>query len=137
MVWSPLAGGLLSGKYGPGAPGDTEAGSRRANFDFPPVDRDKAWACVAAMRPIAEKHGVSVAGVALAWLLAKPQVMSVIVGAKTLVQLDQNLAAVDIALDGDDLAALEAAAALAPEYPGWMVNGQNHGRPPAPFTSER
>jgi aryl-alcohol dehydrogenase-like predicted oxidoreductase len=70
MVWSPLAGGLLSGKYGPGAPGNGEG--RRASFDFPPVDKDKAWACVAVMREIAEKHGVSVATVALAYVLAKP-----------------------------------------------------------------
>lgn len=70
MVWSPLAGGLLSGKYGPGAPGNGEG--RRAGFDFPPVDKDRAWACVAAMREVAEKHGASVATVALAWILAKP-----------------------------------------------------------------
>ena len=80
MVWSPLAGGLLSGKYGPGAPGNGEG--RRASFDFPPVDKDRAWACVAVMREIAEKHGVSVATVALAYVLAKPFVTSVIIGAK-------------------------------------------------------
>ena len=81
MVWSPLAGGLLSGKFGPGANGPE--GARRASFDFPPVDQDRAWACVAAMREVAAAHGVSVARVALAWLLAKPHVTSVIIGAKT------------------------------------------------------
>ena len=70
MVWSPLAGGLLSGKYGPGAPCNGEG--RRASFDFPPVDKDKAWACVAVMREMAEKHGSNVATVALAYVLAKP-----------------------------------------------------------------
>ena len=74
MVWSPLAGGLLSGKFGPGAPAPEDA--RRANFDFPPVNLERAWACVAAMREIGAAHGVSVARVALAWLLAKPHVMS-------------------------------------------------------------
>ena len=59
MVWSRMAGGLLSGKYGPGAPGNGEG--RRATFDFPPVNKDRAWAGVAVMREIAEKHGVSVA----------------------------------------------------------------------------
>ena len=93
MVWSPLAGGLLSGKFGPGSAAPNDA--RRANFDFPPVDKDRAWACIAAMREIGEAHGVSVARVALAWLLAKPQVMSVIIGAKTVEQLDDNLAAVE------------------------------------------
>ena len=102
MVWSPLAGGLLSGKYGPGAPGNGDG--RRASFDFPPVDKDRAWACVAAMREIAEKHGVSVATVALAWMLAKPFVMSIIIGASRMEQLDHNLAAADLTLDADEMA---------------------------------
>src|SRR4029077_8496286 len=102
MVWSPLAGGLLSGKYGPGAPGNGEG--RRANFDFPPVNKDRAWACVAAMREVAGKHDVSVAEVALAWVLAKPFVTSIIIGAKRIEQLDQNLAAVNLKLDADDMA---------------------------------
>ena len=91
MVWSPLAGGLLSGKYG--RDGQAEAGSRRVAFDFPPVDRERAFACVDAMRAIAEQHGVSVAQVALAWLLHQPHVTSVIVGAKRLDQLDDNIGA--------------------------------------------
>ena len=64
MVWSPLAGGLLSGKFGPGSNGPE--GSRRASFDFPPVNRERAWACVAEMREVAAAHDVSVARVALA-----------------------------------------------------------------------
>ncbi|MBV9508716.1 MAG: aldo/keto reductase, partial [Caulobacteraceae bacterium] len=80
MVWSPLAGGLLSGKYGPDV--QTPADARRVSFDFPPVDKERAWACVAAMRKVGEAHGVSVARVALAYVLAKPFVMSVIIGAK-------------------------------------------------------
>ena len=94
MVWSPLAGGLLSGKFG--REGKGPEGARRTTFDFPPVDKDRAWACVEAMREVGEAHGVSVARVALAWLLAKPHVMSVIIGAKTVEQLDDNLAAAEL-----------------------------------------
>ncbi|MFA1626633.1 aldo/keto reductase [Rhizobium mongolense] len=131
MVWSPLAGGLLSGKFGPGAPGNGEG--RRANFDFPPVDKDKAWACVAVMREIAEKHGSNVAAVALAYVLAKPFVTSVIIGAKRIDQLDQNLAAVKLKLDAGDMQKLDEVSALAPEYPGWMLARQGAARRPEPF----
>jgi aryl-alcohol dehydrogenase-like predicted oxidoreductase len=131
MVWSPLAGGLLSGKYGPGSNGPE--GARRTNFDFPPVDRDRAWACVAAMREIGDAHGVSVARVALAWLLAKPAVMSIIIGAKTVAQLDDNLAVTSLALTADEIAKLDAVSALPAEYPGWMLQFQGGGRIPAPF----
>ncbi|MBO9193178.1 aldo/keto reductase [Rhizobium sp. 16-449-1b] len=131
MVWSPLAGGLLSGRYGPGAPGNGEG--RRAAFDFPPVDKDRAWACVAVMREIAEKHGASVATVALAYVLAKPFVTTVIIGAKRIEQLDQNLAAVKLKLDADDLKKLDEVSELAPEYPGWMLARQGAGRRPTPF----
>ncbi|MGO4437696.1 aldo/keto reductase [Rhizobium sp. RAF56] len=131
MVWSPLAGGLLSGKYGPGAPGNGEG--RRASFDFPPVDKDRGWACVAAMREVASKHGASVAEVALAWILAKPFVTSVIIGAKRIDQLDQNLAAVKLRLDAEDMAKLDDVSALPPEYPGWMLSRQGTARRPEPF----
>jgi aryl-alcohol dehydrogenase-like predicted oxidoreductase len=131
MVWSPLAGGLLSGKYGPGAPGNGEG--RRANFDFPPVDKDRAWACVAAMREVAEKHVASVAEVALAFILAKPFVTSVIIGAKRVEQLDENLNAVKLRLDAEDLTKLDAVSALPPEYPGWMLERQGAARRPGPF----
>jgi aryl-alcohol dehydrogenase-like predicted oxidoreductase len=131
MVWSPLAGGLLSGKYGPGAPGNGEG--RRANFDFPPVNKDRAWACVAAMREVAGKHDVSVAEVALAWVLAKPFVTTIIIGAKRIEQLDQNLAAVNLKLDADDMAKLDEVSALEAEYPSWMVPRQNANRRPEAF----
>jgi aryl-alcohol dehydrogenase-like predicted oxidoreductase len=130
MVWSPLAGGLLSGKYGPGAP--TPENSRRATFDFPPVDLDRAWKCVAAMREIGGRHGASVARVALAWLLAKPHVMSVIIGAKTTAQLDDNLAATQLTLSDEDLAQLDEVSTLPPEYPGWMLDRQSSARIPRP-----
>jgi aryl-alcohol dehydrogenase-like predicted oxidoreductase len=130
MVWSPLAGGLLSGKFGPGAA--TEAGARRATFDFPPVDTDRAWVCVAAMREIAKARGVSVARVALAWLLAKSHVMSVIIGAKTVEQLDDNLAATGLALTAAEVAGLDEVSALPAEYPGWMLERQGGARRPKP-----
>ena len=131
MVWSPLAGGLLSGKYGPGASGPQ--GARRTQFDFPPVDKDRAWAAIAAMREIAEPRGVSVARVALAWLLAKPHVMSIIIGAKTVEQLEDNLAAVDVSLSPEEIAKLDAVSELPAEYPGWMLARQGGSRAPKPF----
>ena len=116
MVWSPLAGGYLSGKYR-----DGDAGGRRDARSFPPVDETRGGAVLDAMTPIAEAHGVSLAEVALAWLLHKPAVTSVIVGAKRREQLDANLAAAKLALSADDVAALDAASALPGEYPGWMM----------------
>ncbi|MGE5667270.1 MAG: aldo/keto reductase [Betaproteobacteria bacterium] len=126
MVWSPLAGGLLSGKFGRDRKG--EEGSRRTSFDFPPVNRDRAWACVDAMRPLAETRGVSVAQIAIAWLLHQPQVTSVIVGAKRPDQLADNIAATQVALSADELAQLDAVSALPSEYPGWMFERQGEYR---------
>jgi aryl-alcohol dehydrogenase-like predicted oxidoreductase len=126
MVWSPLAGGLLSGKYGRDQPG--EAGSRRTTFDFPPVDRERAFDCVDAMRAIADAKGVSVAQVALAWLLHQRAVMSVIVGAKRVEQLDDNIAATQVELSADELAKLDAVSRLPVEYPGWMLERQGEPR---------
>jgi aryl-alcohol dehydrogenase-like predicted oxidoreductase len=131
MVWSPLAGGLLSGKFGPGSNNPTDA--RRTNFDFPPVEKDRAWKCVEVMREVGDAHGASVARVALAWLLAKPAVMSIIIGAKTLEQLDDNLAAVDLVLTPEEIARLDEVSELPAEYPGWMFARQGASRTPRPF----
>jgi len=130
MVWSPLAGGLLSGKFGPGS--DAPEDARRATFDFPPVDRERAWKCVEVMREVGDELGVSVARVALAWLLHKPQVMSVIIGAKRLEQLDDNLAAADLQLTAEQMTRLDDVSELPPEYPGWMVARQGALRVPKP-----
>lgn len=119
LVWSPLAGGYLSGKYSPG--GEGEAEGRRKTFDFPPLDKARADALVAAMRPIAKAHDTSVARVALAWVLIKPWVTSVIVGARTEAQLDDNLAATALKLSAEEMAGLDAASAMPLEYPHWMV----------------
>lgn len=126
MVWSPLAGGLLSGKYS--RTQQAEAGSRRVAFDFPPVDKERGWQVIDAMQPIAAAHGVSVARVALAWLLHQPQVSSVIIGAKRLEQLQDNIAATTLTLSAADLATIDGASALAPEYPGWMFERQGQFR---------
>ena len=126
MVWSPLAGGLLSGKYG--REQQAEEGSRRNAFDFPPVNRDRAFDCIDAMRPIARSHNVSVAQVALAWLLHQPQVTSVIVGAKRPEQLADNLAATKLALSEVELALLDKVSSLPAEYPGWMFERQGEYR---------
>ncbi|MBO9646920.1 MAG: aldo/keto reductase [Variovorax sp.] len=126
MVWSPLAGGLLSGKYG--REQQAEEGSRRTTFDFPPVNKDRAFDCVDAMRPIAKAHGVSVAQIALAWLLHQPQVTSVIIGAKRPDQLEDNIAATKVALSAADLEQLDAVSRLPAEYPGWMFTRQGEYR---------
>jgi aryl-alcohol dehydrogenase-like predicted oxidoreductase len=128
MVWSPLAGGFLSGKFSRSGGGPNDA--RRAAFDFPPVDRERAFDIIDAMTPIAVAHGASVARVALAWLLQRPGVMSVIVGAKTVEQLNDNLAAADLRLSAEEIASLDAVSALPPEYPGWMFERQGAGRIP-------
>ncbi len=126
MVWSPLAGGLLSGKYS--RDGKGEEGSRRLEFDFPPVNKDSAFDCIDVMRAIAEVKGVSVAQIALAWLLHQPVVSSVIIGAKRPDQLDDNIAATHIRLTEEELRQLDAVSALPLEYPGWMLERQGEYR---------
>jgi aryl-alcohol dehydrogenase-like predicted oxidoreductase len=130
MVWSPLAGGLLSGKFSPDGSGPQDA--RRTTFDFPVVDKPRAFRVVDAMRPIAQRHQVSVARVALAWLLSRSAVSSVIVGARTSEQLTDNLASTDLKLSPEDLAALDEISALPPEYPGWMLTRQGQSRTQSP-----
>jgi aryl-alcohol dehydrogenase-like predicted oxidoreductase len=124
MVWSPLAGGLLSGKFDRDGAGPE--GARRGQFDFPPVDKDRAFACIDAMREIGAARGASVAQVALAFILAKPFVTSVIIGAKSEEQLADNLGATELRLTSGEMARLDAVSALPPEYPGWMIAFQNN-----------
>jgi aryl-alcohol dehydrogenase-like predicted oxidoreductase len=128
LVWSPLAGGLLSGKFSEGA--DGPEGARRTTFDFPPIDRPRAFRCVETMRPIAKAHGVSVARVALAWVLCQPAMTSVIVGAKSVDQLADNIAATELELTAAQLAALDEVSRLPREYPGWMFDRQLADRMP-------
>ena len=131
MIWSPLAGGFLSGKFKRDqAPPE---GSRRSNFDFPPLNKDKAFNCLDAMEPIAKNHGVSVAQVALAWILSKQEVSSIIIGARRLDQLKDNLASSRLLLSESELRALDEASALPQEYPGWMIAFQGQYRAKQPF----
>lgn len=118
MVWSPLAGGLLSGKYSRNT--SPEEG-RRINFDFPPVNRERAYDIIDVMHEIARARNVSVAQIALSWVLHQPAVSTVIIGAKNPQQLEDNLKAIDLSLDATELQKLDAVSKLAPEYPGWMI----------------
>ncbi|QQR72381.1 MAG: aldo/keto reductase [Holophagales bacterium] len=129
LPWSPLAGGLLSGKFDPDRPGPE--GARRTSFDFPPVDRGRLPGVLAALREVAAAQEVSVARVALAWQLTRPFVTSVILGAKSREQLADNLACTELVLTPEQIACLDAASALPPEYPGWMLDFQNRDRRPS------
>ncbi|MBO9399954.1 aldo/keto reductase [Shimia sp. R9_3] len=117
LIWSPLAGGFLSGKF---TREGQEKSARRANIPFPPIDMDKGYDVVDVLAKIAANNEVSVAQVALAWLLHKPGVTSVIVGARKESQLVDNLGATNVALSDDEIAQLDAVSALEPEYPNYM-----------------
>ncbi|MCB0162727.1 MAG: aldo/keto reductase [Anaerolineae bacterium] len=126
MVWSPLAGGLLTDKFHQNQQGPE--GARRASFDFPPVNRDRMPGVLDGLAEVAQNHDGSIAQIALAWLLHQDVVTSVIVGAKNAEQLADNLKAPDITLSAADLARLDEVSALPPEYPGWMINRQGADR---------
>jgi aryl-alcohol dehydrogenase-like predicted oxidoreductase len=126
LVWSPLAGGLLSGKFS--RENQKPEDSRRSAFDFPIVDKERTWRILDVLRPIAKSHNTGVATIALAWVLAKPFVTSVIIGAKRADQLQENLAAADVKLEEAEIKQLDEVSALPPEYPGWMVPFQNMNR---------
>jgi aryl-alcohol dehydrogenase-like predicted oxidoreductase len=123
LVWSPLAGGLLSGKYQRDGKASTEG--RRAAFDFPPVEQERAYACIDAMKPMADQRKISIAQIAIAWLLHQKVVTSVIIGAKRLDQLNDNIAAADVTLDETEIETLNKVSALPREYPGWMLDRQS------------
>lgn len=130
MPWSPLAGGFLSGKY---TREIAQAGnSRRDNFDFPPINKNKAYDIIDVMIEIAANHHVSAAEVTLNWVIKQPAVTSTIIGAKNLQQLNDNIAAVRLELSLDELNRLNEISALTSEYPGWMVNRQQQSRWPEP-----
>jgi len=117
LVWSPLAGGFLSGKF---TRSTTDETARRAKFDFPPVNKEKGFAIVDVLTGMARNHGASVAQIALAWVLAHDVVTSVIIGVRNLLQLEDNLKAIDVILSPDELSALDEVSRLRPEYPAWM-----------------
>ncbi|MDB5192520.1 MAG: aldo/keto reductase [Segetibacter sp.] len=119
MIWSPLAGGLLSGKYTRHEQ-NTEGG-RRVNFDFPPVNKNRAFDIIDVLQPMAEAKGASVAQLAIAWLLHQPNVTTVIVGANKIEQLEDNLKSVEIQFTPEELQQLDAVSKLPAEYPTWML----------------
>jgi aryl-alcohol dehydrogenase-like predicted oxidoreductase len=127
LPWSPLAGGFLTGKFT--RAGSTDADARRGKFNFPPVDLEKAHSIVDVMQEIGSAKGASVAQIALAWLLHQPFVTSVIIGAKKESQLKDNLGAVDVKLDAEEMKKLDHVSKLAPEYPGWMQNLPSSRKP--------
>jgi aryl-alcohol dehydrogenase-like predicted oxidoreductase len=119
-VWSPLASGFLSGKYTRETL--SEPGNRYAGFDILPFDKEHGFGVVDRLRAIAGRHDASVAQTALAWLLGRPSVTSVLIGAAKLAQLDDNLGAADVHLTSDDIAELDAATPLHPVYPNWYID---------------
>ncbi|MDQ3920384.1 MAG: aldo/keto reductase [Acidobacteriota bacterium] len=122
LPWSPLAGGFLSGKYRRESP--SPEGARRTGFDFPPVELERGYDAVA------KAHGASVAQAALAWLLARPGVTSVIIGANKRAQLEENLKAAELRLAPEELGRLSATTEPPRLYPQWMVERQGAGRSP-------
>ena len=128
MPWSPLAGGFLSGKFT--RTNEIAGDSRRDTFNFPPVDKEKAYDIIDVMIRIGQSHNVTAAQVALAWVIAQPGVTSVIIGAKNLIQLNDNIHSVNLKLTGEELEELNKVSELPSEYPAWMVNRQLQGRFP-------
>jgi aryl-alcohol dehydrogenase-like predicted oxidoreductase len=128
MVWSPLAGGLLTGKYT--RSGETEEGSRRTSFDFPPVNKERVYDIVDVLQEMAKLKNSSVAQLALAWLLHQQVVTTVIIGAKKPEQLEDNLKAIDVTFTEDELKRLDDISRLPSEYPGWMLERQGADRKP-------
>jgi len=126
LVWSPLAGGFLSGKFTRDS-GDDAA--RRAKFDFPPVNKERGFDILDVAKAIADQHGVSVAQIALAWILRNSAVTSVIIGARKPSQLEDNLKAIAVKLSAEDLKALDEVSKLTTEYPAWMENLGSDRRP--------
>lgn len=129
MPWSPLAGGFLSGKFTRN--NEIAGNSRRDTFDFPPINKPKAYDIIDVMAEIAKHHDVTVAAVALNWVTKQPSVTSTIIGAKSLVQLTDNISAVSLQLTPEEMQQLNEVSALVSEYPGWMITRQMQGRWPS------
>ena len=126
MPWSPLAGGFLSGKYTRN--NEKAGGSRRDSFDFPPINKEKAYDIIDIMTEVGSAHNVSVAEIALAWVRQQKAITSTIIGAKNIDQLRANIKSTELELTADDLKKLDTISALPREYPGWMVERQGADR---------
>lgn len=125
MPWSPLAGGFFSGKYGRNV---AAGGNRRDAFDFPPINKEKGYDVIDVLTEISEAHKTTVAQVSLAWVRLQKGITSTIIGAKTVQQLTDNLASVNLELSPEELNRLNTISALSQEYPGWMVERQGADR---------
>ena len=128
MPWSPLAGGFLSGKFT--RDNEVAGNSRRDSFDFPPIDKLKAYDIIDVMSDIGKNHHASVATVALNWVIRQPGITSTIIGAKNLQQLTDNISAVNLQLTEGEMQQLNEVSVLPSEYPGWMIGRQLQGRFP-------
>ncbi|MBO7746203.1 aldo/keto reductase [Paenibacillus sp. MWE-103] len=126
MIWSPLAGGFLSGKYS--REQSSVDGSRRTDLDFPPVNKEQAYDIIDVLKKMAEQKQATVAQLALSWLLHQPAVTSIIIGTKSVNQLNDNIGATAIRLTEAELQALNEASKLSAEYPGWMLESWSAGR---------
>ena len=118
LVWSPLASGFLSGKYSRDTPVPEDA--RRSKFQFPPIDLDKGYEVIDWLKRIGQQHQTTPAQLAIAWILTKPFISSVIIGASKMSHLDDNLKALDVKLSAQEIEQLDNLTAPAPLYPGWM-----------------
>jgi aryl-alcohol dehydrogenase-like predicted oxidoreductase len=126
MPWSPLAGGFLSGKYTRN--NEKAGGSRRDAFDFPPINKEKAYDIIDVLAEIAKEHNASVAEIALAWIRLQKGITSTIIGAKNADQLNANIKSTEVGLSESDLKKIDEISALSKEYPGWMVERQSADR---------
>ena len=122
MPWSPLAGGFLSGKFTRN--NQTSEGSRRDSFDFPPINKDKAYDIIDVIAEIGHQYNATAAEIALAWVRYQKGITSTIIGAKKIDQLHDNIRSTEITLSENDLKRIDEVSALAKEYPGWMVERQ-------------
>jgi len=126
MPWSPLAGGFLSGKF---TRDNEKAGdSRRDVFDFPPINKEKAYDIIDVIAEIGKQHNVSAAQIALAWVRLQKGITSTIIGAKNVDQLNDNIKSTGLELSADELKRIDEVSALPKEYPGWMVERQSADR---------
>ncbi|MDR6944578.1 aldo/keto reductase [Mucilaginibacter pocheonensis] len=126
MPWSPLAGGFLSGKFT--RDNQNADGARRSSFDFPLINKEKAYDIIDVIAGIGKQYGVSAAQIALAWVRLQKGVTSTIIGAKNADQLLDNIRSTDIELSADDLQKMDEVSALPVEYPGWIIEYQNKNR---------
>lgn len=134
LAWSPLDGGFLTGKFP--RDGTMVAGTRQSQLQgYPPVNRERAWDCVDVMREIAAElgGGATIPQIAIAWVMARPGITSVLLGARKLDQLVDTLGAVNVTLTAEHMARLDAVGALQSEYPEWMLARQAPQRLPEPF----